>query len=1496
MFSDCIPMTTGKVFPENMFDDKVQNVMKTFLKSLDPVLLKAARRGSPNLTFTDEQLNHSLSSSVHDVAQNSELFARLHRIVDGAFSDIIDKEIERSMVANTSMKKQKQPFNKSKLEQEGASTISQTISETREFITFRNDALKRLHSILADLVDNFDEEFPVSPSVSSTALGLASDTLLVDNNIIAGTSIALSDIGENHLSDTYGCVGGSSAYNISYGSDSENSFTNGSTSRHKSLMFFDDNHLRTVADNLSSTRSEKIRLRALNDLLNYAPNEVISIGSWKILCPHLIVALGDTNLEIAMACLTLHSRLLAAANMSVVCETLTNLVEHLVQWFSSPNIDELQSTAISIDISNPIIEIKFKQVTKKKIFYTLILDFLQETTKYWMRYSESHVEHIITETIRLFSYGILVPEANGGRILPLHFIALLDPEANWFRTWMHATYSRVYVLRALTNNKNLLVNAYQSVLNYANTHNQPMNVGNDGNDNAMYPYGVRKRSTTTASSDSSMRSIVPPTNSSTIVPSFLSSLTTGSPVSSNAHPTAPAMVPASSSHYTRVELSNVHFVYSLALLEYVIYSKQARENLFPLMINHDKRVNVKEILRIFVQIMFAANSGRTASSLCCQLLKRLCLESDTCGSLMCSDDLFETLYRPIKQYLSTKKSFNDYLRSNQNTFAENSLISLADLFAAMASNDVGYQYLIRTSATSNLNSPALLIVSYVKRILSQYTSNRSGIMTPDLTFPTSYSTMPRKLLAEFLYVCRLIYSRTLGLLTIKRTNLHKVLADIYKVETEIVNTPSLYRSPSAESEEQMNKSDISWKETLLDHLLLFASTPKGILLLTQTGYLPECIIYIDEHWRSTGQVGKLERYGYGYLLSQMANTPSVISRLYESGFVEYLINQLWNELEYVSDDLTTVFPRRFPSEPISRYALKPLLSLLSVVCPFSAAFELLSMDDNEILTPHNADENPQPSTLSHLLKRIAFVNDDNGVRKLLSYEHTHTTGLRLLSVMQSDLDVQLLLEIKYNYIKILRQAQGEIESGGNIILDQLSLARNHVLVNAELIGGIQEKNMPPWTLNENDSVAVTSIPLFADSMPLPDVYTIKVTYGGLNNTKTEENELHRFIRSSRPDRLDDRWLGKCRHLFMTALRQSTQESVPLSLMADLLDAVVDIYDKLHMDVVFNPSRDSSSSSSMTVQKDALIKLSSTSSLTPLQELGVNKALNYAVRIGLVQDQSVSQQNLSRLLKALKSHLKQKSIIPSSSSNNSKFGGSASVNSSFSNLLTASALADGNGNRLNYTCLSDAYPGFDWFSTTIFLLMGGDDIRSWRWLRTFSLLLPSGFLWYARLFNTPFVSNEMNINGLHPVYAGIGHCVELIVEQEMAPIFAAFRMSGLAISHMVVHWTKQCFWSVLDWPELVTYICVCILYGIDYQVYFCVALLRHLKNDIIYQHSSRNLLPFLKCHQIRGFSMRNVIEYMVSLEKKYRSTIMSELKELLCSNSNVSNVTTKQTNV
>ncbi|CAF4423568.1 unnamed protein product, partial [Adineta steineri] len=83
----------------------------------------------------------------------------------------------------------------------------------------------------------------------------------------------------------------------------------------------------------------------------------------------------------------------------------------------------------------------------------------------------------------------------------------------------------------------------------------------------------------------------------------------------------------------------------------------------------------------------------------------------------------------------------------------------------------------------------------------------------------------------------------------------------------------------------------------------------------------------------------------------------------------------------------------------------------------------------------------------------------------------------------------------------------------------------------------------------------------------------------------------------------------------------------------------------------------------------------------MQELGVTKALRYGTRIGLVQDQFNGQQNLVRLLKALKTHLKQKTVISSNINNiTSKMSGLTSANSSFANLLSATT-TDINGNKL-----------------------------------------------------------------------------------------------------------------------------------------------------------------------------------------------------------------------
>ena len=43
-----------------------------------------------------------------------------------------------------------------------------------------------------------------------------------------------------------------------------------------------------------------------------------------------------------------------------------------------------------------------------------------------------------------------------------------------------------------------------------------------------------------------------------------------------------------------------------------------------------------------------------------------------------------------------------------------------------------------------------------------------------------------------------------------------------------------------------------------------------------------------------------------------------------------------------------------------------------------------------------------------------------------------------------------------------------------------------------------------------------------------------------------------------------------------------------------------------------------------------------------------------------------------------------------------------------------------------------YPGFDWFASTIFLLMNGNRQRAWKFVQTFSTLAVSAYIWPPRI--------------------------------------------------------------------------------------------------------------------------------------------------------------------
>ena len=77
-------------------------------------------------------------------------------------------------------------------------------------------------------------------------------------------------------------------------------------------------------------------------------------------------------------------------------------------------------------------------------------------------------------------------------------------------------------------------------------------------------------------------------------------------------------------------------------------------------------------------------------------------------------------------------------------------------------------------------------------------------------------------------------------------------------------------------------------------------------------------------------------------MSQLSNTPSGCFYLNEASLIQYLIDEIWTELEYGSDDFMSAFPRSYSVEIIDKEIYKPMLCLMNILSSFSAVYELLA--------------------------------------------------------------------------------------------------------------------------------------------------------------------------------------------------------------------------------------------------------------------------------------------------------------------------------------------------------------------------------------------------------------------------------------------------------------------------------------------------------------------------------------------------------------------------
>ena len=159
---------------------------------------------------------------------------------------------------------------------------------------------------------------------------------------------------------------------------------------------------------------------------------------------------------------------------------------------------------------------------------------------------------------------------------------------------------------------------------------------------------------------------------------------------------------------------------------------------------------------------------------------------------------------------------------------------------------------------------------------------------------------------------------------------------------------------------------------------------------------------------------------------------------------------------------------------------------------------------------------------------------------------------------------------------------------------------------------------------------------------------------------------------------------------------------------------------------------------------------------------------------------------------------------------------------------------------------------------------------------------SSFLWPARLYgNTTLISNVHAIQGISILIPTVCHYIELILKIELPFIFSAFRMSGLAPSQICSHWLKQLFWNYLNFSDIVMFVNICLVLGVDYMAYFCVSILKHLNDNqkIVQRHTYKDLQVYLKENQIENFQVEKHVTFMSELEKKYRTLIFDDMRNI-----------------
>ncbi|XP_074943637.1 protein broad-minded isoform X6 [Phalacrocorax aristotelis] len=872
------------------------------------------------------------------------------------------------------------------------------------------------------------------------------------------------------------------------------------SSFNQSYTFMSQEQLQLLVERLDPIQPKEVRQEALQTLCCAPPSDILNSESWPNLRKHLTTSLSDPDATFSEKILRFYAKTFSSSPFNMTREVYTSLARHLELYFLSGEYS-LRISA-GLDVSNTDINRLLKKVR-------LLNEYQKEAPSSWIRHPEKYMEEVVESTLSLLSVKHEPNHpASPDFLSPVYFLALLDIKAVWFKKWTHAYYSRAVVFRLLEKKyKSLIIAAVQKCLDYfefckAAVKNSRVN-------------------------DFSQQHCSDKPNFS----------------------------------YTGPELQFIYFVHSLCLLGRLLIYKQGR-NLFPVQLKNKKgSVSITDLLVLFIRLIYyspsypktalaAHTDNYSPASLVMEILQVFCDQTGCAAECLYTDAVIDALLHPVQSLLSGTEVYINCL--------ETTLIDVADILARIAAVDDGLSLLLygENEKTAKDDSPTAVqvIIQFTKKLLHDDISLLSG----SKIFPV--------VKGAFIFVCRQMYRTCEGLQMLIPYGLHESIGEAWKkasLLSERVPTP-VTGADSTSRISLESKNVLLWEETLLDALLNFSATPKGLFLLHSTGAMNDCVNFMFSSLSKKLQTNDYEEFGNRVIVTQMATTPTGAVALQSSGFIKALVTELWALLECGKDDVRITQPKCTPVDPIDQSCQKSFLSLTNFLT-YPAVFELLSKQDLPNKPIYSLRE--VPTDITDIIDRLIILNSEAKIHSLFSYEQSHIFGLRLLNVLCCELNTLLLLETQYKVSQVLLTAQGEnvtetLEGPGDFIIDGLSVERNHVLVRINLIGGPQERILPLRVLDKGSDPYPW--PMFS-SLPLPKCYIAEIPRKAEFRQDKDLDKLLSLLKS--PEKQTG-WMEICRKQFCKVMK-ARPDIISGTVLAELIEKFVSHLSESQLDCYFS---------------------------------------------------------------------------------------------------------------------------------------------------------------------------------------------------------------------------------------------------------------------------------------------------------------------------------------